>query len=115
MRVAVWAVVVFWATWAFYVSVMGLKATRDRHRARGREVPWAFRALAYPTLGLFVIVDVLFNAVYGTVMFLELPKEWLFTARVSRWNDTEGWRGALARWLCENLLDPADPDGRHCS
>lgn len=106
---------IFWGMWVFYVSMMGLKATRDRHLARGRKIPLPFKVLAYPTIYLFGICDVLFNATYGTLFFLEPPREWLFTARVSRWNDTDGWRGKLARWFCENLLDPADPDGRHCS
>jgi len=115
MKLILYAIAIFWGTWVFYVSIMGLKATRDRHLSRGRRIPWPFKAMAYPTLILFAVADVAFNVVYGSVMFLEPPKEWLFTERVSRWNDTDGWRGKLARWLCENLLDPADPDGKHCA
>lgn len=115
MKLVLIAAAIFWGTWVFYVAIMGLKFTRDRHRARGRKIPPPFKVMAYPALFLFLLADVAFNVVYGSLLFLEPPKEWLFTSRVSRWNDTDGWRGKLARWLCENLLDPADPDGRHCS
>ena len=41
-----------------------------------------------PVFVLFVFADAAFNAVYGSIIFRELPqwqeREWLFTARVKR-------------------------------
>jgi len=109
------AVGLFYATWIVFVAVMGLKWTRDRHQSRGRPIPTPFKLFAWPVVFVFGLMDVAFNVVYGTLFFHELPKEWLFTERVSRWNDLNTWQGDLAKWLCWAWLDPADPDGVHCS
>jgi len=119
---AVWGLVgallaagLFYGTWIYYVAVMHLASLRDQYRTRGEKPPFLFRWFAWPAAYLFLVVDVLFNAVYGTILFLEVPREWLFTDRVSRWNDSDDWRGDLARLICRQLLDPADPTRRHCS
>jgi hypothetical protein len=104
---AVLCAVVF--TWGYYLSVMHLKSARDEGR-----LTVAAKALGYPWLAVGYVVDVIFNAIVGSILFLEPPRELLFTSRVSRLNDRPGWRGALARWVCANLLDPFDPDGHHC-
>lgn len=95
-------------TWGLYLSVMHLKAARDAGR-----LTLGAKIFGYPWLALALVVDVLFNLVTGTLLFLELPRELLFTSRVSRWNDRPGWRGDLARWFCAQLLDPFDAGG-HC-
>ena len=41
--------------------------------------------LAFALVG--VVADVLFNAITGSVIFRELPKEGLFTQRVKRWSE----------------------------
>lgn len=109
------AVIVFglvfavWFTWSLYLAVMHLKTARDS----GKLTP-AAKVMGYPWLIVGYVIDVLFNAVIGSLLFFELPRELLFTARVSRLNDCDGWRGRLARWICTQLLDPFDPDGKHC-
>lgn len=95
--------------WAWYLSVMHLASARDA----GRLTP-AAKALGYPWLALGLAVDAVFNAVHGTVLFAELPREVLFTSRVTRLSARADWRGRLARWICTQLLDPFDPAGRHC-
>lgn len=99
-----------WFTWGIYLTIMHLKTARDS----GKLTP-AAKIFAYPWAVLFLFMDVAFNLVVGTIIFLEPPREWLFTARVSRLNDGDDWRGKLATFLCTQLLDPFDPDGRHCS
>lgn len=43
----------------------------------------------------FVVQDVLYNAVAGSVMFAERPREWLFTTRLKRLSGRpEVWRFA---------------------
>lgn len=95
--------------WAWYLSVMHLATAR----AAGRLTP-AAKALGYPWLALGLAVDAAFNAVHGTVMFMEPPRELLFTSRVTRLSARADWRGRMARWICTQLLDPFDPAGRHC-
>lgn len=108
-----WAIIIALSvpvTWGWYLSVMHL----DSARRRGKLTP-AAKVLGYPWLAVGLVVDALFNIVVGSLIFLEPPREFLFTARVSRLNDGEDWRGKLARWFCTQLLDPFDPDGKHCS
>ena len=69
----------------------------------------------YPMLVIFIVLDVLLNAVIGSVIFVESPREWLFTQRVSRLNNKNNWRGKVAKYICAHFLDPFDPRGRHCS
>lgn len=97
------------AMWTFYLAVMHL----DTARRRGT-LTTAAKVIGYPLLAVGLALDVLFNALWGSLLFLEPPRELLFTARVSRLNDDTGWRGKLACWICLELLDPFDPSGKHC-
>ena len=45
---------------------------------------WLVRYPAYVFLAVGAVFDVLFNAVWGTIIFRELPQEFFFTARVKR-------------------------------
>lgn len=55
------------------------------------------------------------NATLLSLVFLERPREWFFSRRVSRHcRNGSGWRKSVACWICRDLLDAFDPDGRHC-
>lgn len=74
----------------------------------------------------FIILDVLFNIVYGTIMFLELPNfktahyRYLptFTERLAdrlelEWfNEQKSWRWYLSKFICKYMLEPWDYN--HC-
>ena len=61
-------------------------------------VPILFKPLAV----IFVVQDVIYNAVFGSLFFAERPREWLFTDRLKRWSGD--WRvERFARVL--NALD----------
>lgn len=98
-------------TWVFYLAIMNLKRNRKKLSTQAY-------IFAYPALATGLLLDVLFNLVVGSILFLELPQytkgEWLFTGRVSRWNNYTNWRGKLAFWFCMYFLDPFE-DGGHCS
>jgi len=95
--------------WVFYLAVMNLK----RNEAQLTPVAKAF---GYPILWLGLVLDFLFNVIVGTVVFVELPKEWLLTGRLQRHlrDGKEDWRDGVARWFCHNFLNPFDPSGKHC-
>lgn len=105
-------------TWSYYLAVMHLKEERDKLKSEGKDFTVEQKVFGYPTLIIGLGWDILLNFLVGSIMFLELPrydlKEYLFTGRVSRWNDTGGWRGDLARWFCRHYLDPFERGG-HCS
>lgn len=109
MRIALLFLLLLPAMWTLYLAVMHL----DTARRRG-QLTTAAKIIGYPILAVGLAVDVLFNATWGSLLFLERPHELLFTDRVSRLNDDTGWRGKLACWICLELLDPFDPRGKHC-
>jgi len=45
----------------------------------------SFSVLIFAVLG--VPADIIFNATHGTIVFREIPRELMFTARVERWSD----------------------------
>lgn len=98
----------FAAMWLQYLAVMNLKENRSK-------LTVAAKLWAYPMLWIGLVSDALFNFVIGTVAYIELPREILFTTRCNRHLGDRGWRGSVARWFCRNFMDPFDPAGRHCS
>ena len=98
------------ALWHQYLAVTALMRARDAGvlTKPAEQIGKAVLALGY-------LADFLVNVVVCTVLFLELPREWVVTARVSRHKKSgTGYRQALATWVCVNLLDPFDPSGCHC-
>ena len=64
-------------------------------------------------LGIFLVLDTLFNIIYGSILFLELPKEWVLTMRLRRHiKNGMGWRYRLSVFICEYLIEPWDVG--HC-
>ena len=95
--------------WCFYLMYSAFKAAQDA----GRIIPTIAKWLFYPLLLAGLLLDVVYNATFGSLMFLEFPRTWTLTARCSSHLKEDGWRGAEARWLCKNLLDPFQTGG-HC-
>lgn len=98
----------FAAMWLQYLAVMNLKENRSK-------LTVAAKLWAYPMLWIGLLSDALFNFVIGTAVYIELPREILFTSRCNRHLGDSGWRGTVARWFCRNFMDPFDPAGRHCN
>lgn len=109
MKAALLFILLLPLVWTFYLAVMHLDTAR-----RQGTLTTAAKIAGYPVLLAGLAIDAAFNATWGSLIFLEPPRELLFTARVSRLNDDTGWRGRLACWICLELLDPFDPRGRHC-
>jgi hypothetical protein len=97
----------FLTTWIFYLAIMNLKRNRS-------EITFVAKLFAYPTVVVGWLWDCVFNIVVGTILFLELPRELLFSERCERHLKDDSWRGREARFWCRNLLDPFDPSGIHC-
>lgn len=96
--------------WLFFLAVMNLQRARDAGTL-SRPAYWMGLPLLYAGLAL----DFTSNMLPVSILFLELPRELLVTARLRRHiHDGSGWRKQLARWFCANLLDVFDPSGCHC-
>lgn len=96
-------------TWLFYLAIMNLKG---KYKHMGASA----KTLGTILLAVGVFFDFAFNLLVGTVFFLDLPREFLFTARLKRYKYGEyaSWRKKLANFFCEEFLDPFDPTGCHC-
>jgi len=84
-----------------------------------KQLTLAAKCFAYPLALIGVLMDVVLNLTIGTLLFLELPKHLMFTARLQSHLDeigekNDGWRSNIALWICSNLLDPFDSRGYHC-
>lgn len=99
----------FYLLWILYLAVMNLQRARDS----GAITRAAYR-LGLPLLYVGLLVDCLVNVVPVSVLFFELPREFLVTQRLTRHaNARSGWRKRLAIWFAKNLLDTFDPSGQH--
>lgn len=76
------------------------------------DIPVVFTAPLYAGALIGATADTAFNFSYGTVRFRELPREFMFTARINRLLRDDGWRGEKALEWCQ-LLERVDP--AHCS
>jgi hypothetical protein len=87
-----------------YVLVIHAKVLREAGRLN---LFWTINVLPWAVIGL--TLDAAFNATAGTLMFLELPRELLFSSRVQRhYRGPAGWRLEIAEWWARQLnqIDP---------
>lgn len=109
LQAAAWGFASFYLLWVLYLAVMNLQRARD-NKTLGRPA----YCLGLPLLYLGLLVDFLVNVLPVSVLFLELPREFLVTQRLTRHaNSAGGWRKRLAVWFALNLLDTFDPSGQH--
>lgn len=86
METFLWTVVVVVGTWwgvtGWFFALAKAAEIRDEGYADdlGQFIKWGI----YPYLAIGVLLDVLFNVIYGSWIFREIPKEFLFTNRVKR-------------------------------
>lgn len=99
-----------WAFWAIYIMVMGIYRAHLSRRLAGINL-----VLGMPIVVLGYVMDAISNIAIATLLFADLPREWLVTTRLQRYIvDDDGWRRHIALYICDNLLDPFDPTGNHC-
>jgi hypothetical protein len=108
--VILYSIIFIWLFWGLYALVMAL------YRAKlNSELTPAIKLFGFPYLFIGYVFDVVCNLTLACIIFLELPQEMLVTGRLIRHLESkEGWRYSLAKSICNNLLDPLDPRGKHC-
>lgn len=95
------------STWLYYLAITNL----IKHR---KQLSGFAKFNGYILVLVGLILDVSVNWIIGTIVFVEIPREFLFTERLQRHKKrpVSSWRHKLANWLCNNLLNPFDPG--HC-
>lgn len=94
--------------WLFFVNAITLYNNQDKIPVFIKPIAWIFKAA-------FLVFDVVFNVVYATIFFLELPREFTLSQRLSRLLITEdagSFRFKIAYFVCLKLIEPWDPN--HC-
>jgi hypothetical protein len=112
--------------YALYLSY----CTAVKFKADGRlaTMPTAVRGHIYAIVYFALLLDIAFNVVIGSIVYVELPefKRLTFTARCQKWKEyganadwfngklsrLDHWRIKVARYVCESWLNPGDPG--HC-
>lgn len=99
----------FWATFILYAAVIKFREVRDGGYLNSLtpSAPLMMKIALY--IGL--LCDWALDWIYLTVIFFELPHEFLCTFRVKRhyWELSSGWRQRKAEWFARNFLLPIDP------
>jgi hypothetical protein len=71
--------------------------------------------LAAPMLVAMLVCDFLMNMTLFSVIFVDVPRELLVTARLKRYRALpDGWRKHWADEICTRGLNPFDPTKHHC-
>lgn len=71
------------------------------------------KIFGYPVLAMGLVIDFFVNVCIGSVLFLELPREYTLSARLTRLTKGTGWRATVALKIRTGLLDNVDPAGVH--
>ncbi len=105
-----YAIVWMFILWIFFINVMTWKANKER-------IPKFMHPILYILTFVGIVVDVVFNIVYGTIIFAKLPhyKRLTFSARLSYVLIKESqlsWRFKIAYLICTKLIEPWDYN--HC-
>jgi len=103
--VAIWFL--FYLTWTYYIAFMSIKDNLT-HIKKNKFDYYSM----YPHFLFGYLIDILLNFTYGTIRFLEIPREWTLSGRIIRHQKADGWRKKLAYRLCNRYLKPFDPT--HC-
>ena len=98
-----------WVLWVIYTAMMRLKQVREAGK-----LTLAMKVLGYPVLFFGLFIDFLLNAIPGSIIFLEFPREMTLSERLWRHSqESTGYKQKVAELIRVNLLDAIDPSGVH--
>lgn len=102
-------IVAAYALWVCYLALMNVYRVKREGKIKRVQL-----VLAAPLMIVGGVLDVVFNLVVGTVLLLDVPKEWTLSARLARLIKIDaGWRGTVAEKVGTYLLHDFDPTGSH--
>lgn len=98
-------------TWIAYIPAANIV---NRHKEK--KYTGISKYLAYLYLALFLVIDATCNIIAFTILYMELPQEWLVTTRMKRHlhgNQTAGFRFRASLFICKYMIEPWDVG--HCA
>lgn len=108
MDFLIYGVVSFFILLAFFANIMTFKKKADK-------LPKLIYYFLYVIGYAVFICDILWNIIFGSVLFFELPskKRLTLTARMKHLIlFDEGWRFKVAYFICRYIVEPWD--WNHC-
>lgn len=94
----------------FIMYIVSMGIIRTHKEGNLNPILWG---LCLPFVAIGLLLDFINNMIIFTLLFLELPKELLVTSRLKRHAVQQTFRGKLARWIGNNILNPFDHTGDH--
>ena len=91
-----------------YVASMNMVRAHKVHSLT--TIQWV---LCVPFIAISLIVDILHNVFLFSFIFGKFPRELTVTERLKRHVFEYSWRGKLARWFGNELLNAFDHTGNH--
>lgn len=73
--------------------------------------------ICLPAVLIGIVFDVVANLTIAVIIFRKLPREWLVTTRLIKIQNNSlehAHNKALAKYICDHMLDIFDPSGNHC-
>lgn len=109
---ALYALVLAEMLFVFYLAYVAILVAKLNGKLDA--APRIVRGVCWLNLAIAVCLDALFNVTLGSLLFLEPPqlRRLMFTARCAKWREDSGYRGRLARWICDGWLNPFQE--HHC-
>ena len=95
----------FFGVWVGVTGWFFAMAHAIHLRDEGVEFTWMIKVPMYVYLVVGVLFDVAFNWLFGTLIFMEFPREFLFTHRVKR--HKEDGNPKADRWV--EILNKIEP------
>lgn len=92
--------------WVLYVAAMHFAKVKHKLGAFAKINGYIIWVLAQP-------IDAALNLLWS-VFLLDFPRELILSPKLKRLRAAGGWRARVAAFVCEQLLNPFDPDGKHC-
>jgi hypothetical protein len=110
MYTPLYLILFLWIFYAFYLACMSLVRAYNE-----KKLTLSMKILGYPILLCGLLLDFIANITIFSVLFLQIPREFLVTARLKRnLKVGKGWRYKFSKFICEQLLSNVDVDYNHC-
>lgn len=91
-----------------YVASMGMIRAHSEKKLNG--VLWV---LCLPFVAVSIVLDFINNMTVFSLIYFELPREWVVTDRLKRHAKGTGWRKSLSYWFGNTILNAFDHTGSH--
>jgi hypothetical protein len=107
----IWLYIVLADLYLFFIMYVASMAMIRAHAEK--KLNGLLWVLCLPFVAVSIVLDFINNLIVFTLLFAELPREWLVTDRLKRHARQHTFRGKIARWLDSFVLAPFDHTGSH--